>query len=250
MHDPKTGRVDPMTFGWDNRATGGARLGTSITITITEGLTIDGTGASAFGLGWAQGAQYSLSSGEEGESGTNVPGAQIQLSNCFASMYAFFSSLDTFGHNLNNMSPAEGGNKYFDILFIDPTHIIADFVVNIEMCEIKRIIEQIKDMASLDYAAIADNATREFLVLVTETPEARRAVREIRQAGKCLQDVAEDATGVDLDFVIDKVVDNGEDQWQTFDDSDDDGVWNETGNNGVNNFQADIDELQRSDIVD
>ena len=180
MMDPKSGKVDPMTFGWDNRTTGGARLGTSITITIIEGLTIDGSGASAFWLGWAQGAQYSLDGDEEGESATVVPGAQVQLSNCFASMYAMLSSFDTFGYNLNHMQPETGGNKYFDVLFIDPTHIIADIVVNIEMCEIKRIIEQIKDMASLDYAAIADNATREFLVLVTETPEARKAVREIR----------------------------------------------------------------------
>ena len=176
MMDPKTGKVDPMTFGWDNRTTGGARLGTSITVTIIEGLTIDGSGASAFWLGWAQGAQYSLE-GDDGESGTNIPGAQVQLSNCFASMYAMLSSFDTFGHNLKNMNPESGGNKYFDVLFIDPTHIIADFVVNIEMCEVKRIIDQIKDMASLDYAAIADNATREFLVLVTETPEARKAVK-------------------------------------------------------------------------
>ena len=58
MVDPHTGKLDPMTFGWDNHRTGGQRLGAQISIRITDDLTIDGTGFSAFMLGAARGFQY------------------------------------------------------------------------------------------------------------------------------------------------------------------------------------------------
>ena len=38
--DPETGLVDPKTFGWDNRLTGGKRLGSSISVSIGS-LSID-----------------------------------------------------------------------------------------------------------------------------------------------------------------------------------------------------------------
>lgn len=69
MIDQETGRVDPTRFGWDNRLTGGAPLGSHIRLphvanikrhlmgqeisrTITDGLTIDATGATAYWLGF------------------------------------------------------------------------------------------------------------------------------------------------------------------------------------------------------
>lgn len=58
MIDPVTGQVDPTTFGWDNRLTGGKRLGSSISVTITPGLTIDAVTNMAFALGFSKGMQY------------------------------------------------------------------------------------------------------------------------------------------------------------------------------------------------
>ena len=55
MRDPLHGNVDPARFGWDNTETGGARLGSSITVTITENLTIDATDFAALLLGFVKG---------------------------------------------------------------------------------------------------------------------------------------------------------------------------------------------------
>jgi len=55
---------------------------------------------------------------------------------------------------------------------MEPTHIIGDFTVNYEMCEVGKIIDQAKAMAGLDYAALADTLTREALVTIVEMPGA------------------------------------------------------------------------------
>jgi len=48
-------------------------------------------------------------------------------------------------------------------------------------------------MASLDYASIADNLTRELMVIFIESPEDRETIRQIYEAGNCAKNVAEDS---------------------------------------------------------
>ena len=61
------------------------------------------------------------------------------------------------------------------------------------MCEIPLYIDQYKSMASLDYASISDNLTRELLVIMIEMPEARGAIMSLRDAAKCANEAVEDA---------------------------------------------------------
>ena len=100
------GKIDPDRFGWDNRVTGGRKMGsgrkaslaaTTISRTIMPGLTIDASTDSAFWLGFAKGLQYEgLSKDDEAD---NLPGAQVVLTNCFASMYAYMTTLDVAAFN-------------------------------------------------------------------------------------------------------------------------------------------------------
>ena len=55
------------------------------------------------------------------------------------------------------------------------------------MCEIPLYIDQFKSMASLDYASISDNLTRELLVIMIEMPEARGAIMSLKEAAECSQ---------------------------------------------------------------
>lgn len=48
-------------------------------------------------------------------------------------------------------------------------------------------------MASLDYASIADNLTRELMVIFVESPEDRETIRQIYEAGNCAKGVAEES---------------------------------------------------------
>ena len=104
------------------------------------GLTIDASTDSAFWLGFAKGLQYEgLAKDDEAD---NLPGAQVVLTNCFASMYSYMTTLDVAAFNRQHISGLEeGSNKYMDVLLLDPTHILTDLVVNYEMCEVGMIVD-------------------------------------------------------------------------------------------------------------
>lgn len=51
------------------------------------------------------------------------------------------------------------------------------------MCDGAGILAQFKNMFSGDYAAIADNLTREIMVIMIESPEDRETIRQIYAAG-------------------------------------------------------------------
>lgn len=131
MRNLETGSLDPNKFGWDNRVTGGALLGSSISVTITEGTTIDASTFSAYWLGWVKGMQYTGLARE----GAKLPGQGDDLTNCFASTYSFLSTLDTAGYNWNTLSSVPGSFKGFDVAFLDPMNLLADSAVNYEMCD-------------------------------------------------------------------------------------------------------------------
>ena len=195
------GKIDPDRFGWDNRVTGGRKMGsgrkaslaaTTISRTIMPGLTIDASTDSAFWLGFAKGLQYEgLSKDDEAD---NLPGAQVVLTNCFASMYAYQTTLDVAAFNRQHISGVEeGSNKYLDVLLLDPVHMTTDLVVNYEMCEVGMIVDQFKGMASLDWAAVADNLSREALVLFMEMPDATEQMANLTNAAECTAKAAEKA---------------------------------------------------------
>lgn len=188
MLHPETGKIDPDRFGWDNQKTGGARLGTQISVNIGP-INIDGTSTSALWLGFSKGLQYA---GLENENAQDLPGTKEVLTNCFATTYAFLSTTDNLALVFKDMFGGAGGNNIFDALIMEPTHFISDAFVNYEMCEVNRIVDQVKAMAGLDYAALADNASREILVLAMESPEAFNTINELYEAGKCAAEVAAD----------------------------------------------------------
>ena len=102
------------------------------------------------------------------------------------------TSFDVAAYNFNTINDTAGSFKGFDVLFIDPTHILTDIVVNYEMCEVGSIINQFKGMASMDFAAVGDNLTRELMVIMVESPEARGQIAEIKNAAECVKNVADD----------------------------------------------------------
>lgn len=119
-----------------------------------------------------------------------MPGSGTPLTNCFASTYAMISSVETAAYNWYTINSEPGSFKGFDVLVIDPTHILADIAVNYEMCEIGGILDQAKAMASLDWASIGDNLTRELMVIMVDSPEAREEVAKMKEAAECAAVVA------------------------------------------------------------
>ena len=183
-----TGKVDPTTFGWDNRLTGGKRLGSSVSVTITKGLTIDAVTNMAYALGFSKGMQYE---GLRRES-DNLGNAEAILTNCFASTYGFMTSIDIAGFNRSTMWDTPGSFKGVDVLLIDPIKIFADGVVTFEMCQAGKILAMIRNNASLDYASIAESSTRALMVIMIESPEAREEIMKVRKAAECAEKVKKD----------------------------------------------------------
>ena len=114
-----------------------------------------------------------------------LPGEETPLSNCFATTYALMDRFDEFGHHWNTLTSEPGTFKGFDILVIDPAHISADFTVCYEMCEFNGIIDQAKQMASLDWASVADNASRQLLVIVVDMPDGFALMNQLIDAATC-----------------------------------------------------------------
>jgi len=136
-----------------------------------------------------------------------------------------------------------GTFRGFDVLVIDPVHIISDSMVNFEMCEIGKIIAMFKNNASLDYASIVDTSTRFILVLMFESPEARAEIMKIQEASKCANKVKQDYEKQAEKDKKDKDKEKDKDeQWEEFggENSGDSSNW-DTDDNPNWQFNADVD---------
>ena len=129
MINPATGRMDPERFGWDNRKTGGRRLGETISRTIANGTTIDAGTITAYWLGFVKGMQYN---GLENKSQSVLPNDSAVLTNCFASTYSLLTSFDSLAYDWETIGDIPGTFKGFDVFVIGPTQILADSSVNFE----------------------------------------------------------------------------------------------------------------------
>ena len=126
MFNEETGQIDPTRFGWDNKRTGGAPLGSNISVTIPgTNIVVDATLGSAFAMGFTTGMKYSGLDGDDQEG----PANDVTLTNCFASMYSYISTLDVFAYNWKHIADNPGSFNWFDVLAIDPIHVMADSTV-------------------------------------------------------------------------------------------------------------------------
>ena len=93
------------------------------------GLTIDAATTSAFFLGLINGLQYEgLGTSED----AILPVDTVALTNCFASSYALVEDFDIAGYNISTFSAEPGTLKIFDVLAMDPAHILMDMTVEWE----------------------------------------------------------------------------------------------------------------------
>jgi len=168
------GHVDPDRLGWMNRHTGKKPLGSSISVTLLPGYTIDASTGSAYVLGFVNGMQYE---GLAKDDAPILPVDTVALTNCFASTVALIEDFDLLGFNISTFTSEPGTIKIFDVLAKDPAHILMDLTVEWEMCNGAGILGQFKNMFGGDYAAIADNLTRELLVIFMESPEDRETIK-------------------------------------------------------------------------
>lgn len=192
------GRIDPEKFIHTDRRMGGSKLGSNISVTVRPGLTIDAATKAAFWLGFVNGMQYEGLNRDSAEE--LLPTEDVQLTNCFASTYALIESFDTAMYNIKTFSSVTGTLKIFDVLALDPIHIVGDLTVEWEMCQVATIVDQFKGMASLDYASMSNTLTRELLVIALESPEAFEQVRAIAEAAQCSAkaiNASEDGEGED-----------------------------------------------------
>ena len=137
------GRVDQNKFIHTDKRMGGARLGANmpslgdlsdrlgqISVTVTSGLTLDAATRSAYWLGFVNGMQYE---GLDRSGVTEVlPTDDVQLTNCFASTYALLETFDTQWYNIRTFAAESGTLKIFDVLALDPIHIVGDCTVEWE----------------------------------------------------------------------------------------------------------------------
>lgn len=181
--------MDPDRLGWMNKHNGGKPLGATISVTINND-TFDASTGNALILGFVNGLQYT---GLEKEGDAVLPTSTVPLTNCFAAVYSLLEDFDIAGYNIRTFTSEPGTIKIFDVLAMDTSRIFMDTTVSWEMCDGAAILGQFKNMAGADYASIADNVTRELLVIAIESPEDRKTIQDIYAAGKCAKKVADDS---------------------------------------------------------
>ena len=125
----ENGDVDPDRLGWMNLHNGKKPLGSSISVTILPGLTIDASTGNAYILGFVNGLQYE---GLARENDALLPLDTVQLTNCFASTYALLEDFEISGYNIKTFASEPGTIKIFDVLAMDPAHILMDMTVEWE----------------------------------------------------------------------------------------------------------------------
>mmetsp|Transcript_11827 Transcript_11827/g.15024 ORF Transcript_11827/g.15024 Transcript_11827/m.15024 type:complete len:228 (+) Transcript_11827:18-701(+) len=178
MNDPVTGKFDASRLGWAHH---GRRLGESITMTLNN-LSFDASTLTAFWLGASKGLQWD-----------GLKGENVQLSNCFAATYAELENFDLLFYDFSTISSEPGTWKGFDVFVSDPLKILADNVVVYEMCEFGFILDQYKQMLSLDWASLSDNLVRQTMVLAIDMPESFALMDQVYESGKCAARKAEKA---------------------------------------------------------
>lgn len=112
-----------------NRLNGKKPYGSSISVTVAPGQTIDASTTSAYVLGFVTGLQYE---GLAREDSPILPSETVALSNCFASTFALIEDFEVSAYNINTFSSEPGTLKIFDVLAMDPAHIAMDLSVEWE----------------------------------------------------------------------------------------------------------------------
>ena len=79
-------------------------------------------------------------------------------------------------YTYQNISDQPGSYKWFELIAMDPAHILMDFTVQWQMCDLDLILQQFKLMASFNYAAIMDQVTREAFAMWMESSEYQTAI--------------------------------------------------------------------------
>ena len=170
------GYVDPDRLGWMvNKHNGKKPLGSTYE-ELFSGLTIDATNATAQVLGFVNGLQYE---GLTRDIGIDFTTTHIELTNCFAATFAIIEDIEIAMYNVQTVFDEPGSLKWFDVLAMDPIHLLMDFTVEWQMCNMALIWHQFTLAASLDYAAVIDQITRNALVLFMESAEYEEAIKAI-----------------------------------------------------------------------
>jgi len=76
--------------------------------------------------------------------------------------------------------------KIVKVLLHDSMKLMGDITVNYQYCEMGNILNQYKEMASLDYSSLAKNLSNQIMVIWKDQPEMRSEILKLKDAAQCL----------------------------------------------------------------
>ena len=121
------GHVDPDRLGWMvNKHNGKKPLGSTSEVIFTGLPAIDATNATAQVLGFVNGLQYE---GLTRDIGIDFTTTHIELTNCFAATFALIEDIEIAMYNVQTVFDEPGSVKWFDVVAMDPLHILMDMTV-------------------------------------------------------------------------------------------------------------------------
>lgn len=140
--------------------------------------------------GFVEGFQYTgLASAAD-----NLLASEMVESNCFYSMYGLVDSVDVLVNDFSNIVDPAGELKWVNLILYNPSHIVNNFMVGYEMCEVYTQVERLMGLFSLDWALLAQSIGTDLVYLLGESAGDFEAIAA--EMMPCLQNAVQ--VGLDL----------------------------------------------------
>lgn len=126
------------------------------------------------------------------------------MSNCFYAVKGIIGSVETLIYDFKNLGRNSGEYNWFNIIFYDPLHILGDFTVCYEMCNVYEFLDKMTGLMSLDWGLLGEQVTNISVYLGLEAKELLEDI-----AYNMGEDCLEDAVAL-TNEVLNDIIDEGE----------------------------------------
>lgn len=158
---------------------------------------MDQEAGSSFIYGFTEGFQYK---GLAGAADEILAGDMVE-SNCFYALYGLIDSFDVLVADVNTFIDPAGEIKWLNLIEYNPSHIMNNFFVSYEMCEVYTQIERLMALASLDFALLGQTLGTDITYLFTDGSAMREKFMSFLEP--CLDALQENAIDAAAGIAVD-----------------------------------------------
>lgn len=93
------------------------------------------------------------------------------MSNCFYAVKGVIGSIETLVYDFNNLGKTSGEFNWWNIVLFDPLHILGDFTVCYEMCNVYEDLDKLTGLFSMDWGLLGNSLTNAAIYIGYEAKD-------------------------------------------------------------------------------